>query len=79
MTGRDEEAELIEAVAGAHRPRPREELRYHPGWHDLGPEARERAFELARALRAIEAALDPGGLSTTARAVLGRIRANEGR
>jgi hypothetical protein len=31
------------------------------------------AYELTRILRAIEAALDPEGLSTTARAVLARI------
>lgn len=64
---------LIEQVASAHRPISRDELRYHPAWHDLGPQARERAFERARALRALEAALDPDGLSTTARAVLARI------
>jgi len=34
---------------------------------------RERAFEAALALRTLEAALDPGGLSTAARAVLARI------
>lgn len=70
---REDEDALVEEVAGAHRPRPREELRYHPAWHDLGPEGRVRAFERARALRKIEAALDPDGLSTTARAVLARI------
>jgi hypothetical protein len=69
----DEEL-LIEAVAGAHRPPSRDELRYHPSWHDLGAEGRTRAFERARALRTIEAALDPEGFSTTVRAVLERIR-----
>lgn len=69
---RDEEI-LIEQVAGAHRPPTRDELRYHPAWHDLGDAGRMRAFELARALRKVEAALDPEGLSTTARAVLARI------
>lgn len=69
----DDDDALVEEVAGAYRPRPREELRYHPAWHDLGPDGRVRAFELARALRKIEAALDPDGLSTTARAVLSRI------
>ncbi len=73
MTGPDDEDLLIEQVAGAYRPVARAELRYHPAWHDLGPDARERAFERARALRALEAALDPDGLSTTARAVLDRI------
>lgn len=64
---------LIEEVAGAWRPPSRDALRYHPAWHDLGPDGRDRAFERARALRRIEAALDPDGLSTTARAVLARI------
>ncbi len=73
MAAEEDEELLIEEVAGAHRPRPREELRYHPAWHDIGPEQRLRAFERARALRKIEAALDPEGLSTTARAVLARI------
>jgi hypothetical protein len=70
--GGDDEL-LIEQVASAYRPVPRDELRYHPAWHDLGPAGRDRAFERARALRELEAALDPDGLSTTARAVLARI------
>ncbi len=69
----DEEALLIEQVASAYRPRGRDELRYHPAWHDLGDEGRRRAAALARSLRTLEAALDPEGLSTTARAVLARI------
>jgi hypothetical protein len=69
---RDEDL-LIEQVASAYRPASRDELRYHPAWHDLGPDGRERAFARARALRTLEAALDPDGLSTTARAVLARI------
>lgn len=71
---RTEEELLIEQVAGAHRPEPLDELRYHPAWHDLDAAARVRAFDRARALRTAEAALDPAGLSTTARAVLARIR-----
>lgn len=71
--GPNDEDLLIEQVAGAYRPVSRDELHYHPAWHDLGPDARQRAFERARALRALEAALDPDGLSTTARAVLDRI------
>lgn len=72
----EEEDLLVEQVAGAHRTPPPTfgELRYHPAWHDLPPAARERAFERALALRVAEAALDPDGLSTTARAVLARIR-----
>jgi len=69
----EQEAQLIEEVAGAYRPRSRDELRYHPAWHDLDAAARARAYELARTNRRMEAALDPEGLSTTARAVLGRI------
>lgn len=69
----DEEL-LIEAVAGAHRPRPRDELRYHPAWHDLGVDGRRRALERAAALRKLEAALDLDGFSTTVHAVLARIR-----
>ena len=67
--------ELIEQVAGAYRPISRDELRYHPAWHDLDDAGRVEAFERARRLRTLEAALDPQGLSTTARAVLARIRA----
>jgi hypothetical protein len=66
--------ELIEQVAGAYRPPSRDELRYHPSWHDLDDAGREAAYERARHLRLMEAALDPQGLSTTARAVLARIR-----
>ncbi len=73
MTPEEEEL-LIEEVAGAYRPPSRDELRYHPAWHDLADAARVRAFDRARALRKIEAALDPEGLSTTARSVLGRIQ-----
>jgi len=72
----DEEAELlVEQVAGAYRPpsREHEELRYHPAWHDLSEAARVRAYERARALRQLEAGLDPDGLSTSARAILARI------
>ena len=72
MTPEEEEA-LVEQVAGAYRPRAREELRYHPAWHDLGEAERMRAFEIARELRKVEAALDADGLSTTAKAVLARI------
>lgn len=68
------EDELIEQVAGAYRPRDVDELRYLPAWHDLSPEARERAAEIAERSRTLEAALDPEGLSTTARAVLAVIR-----
>ena len=70
---REEEELLVEQVASAYRPRTLEELRYHPAWHDLDAAARERAFDLAEALRPLEAALDAEGLSTTAKAVLRKI------
>lgn len=70
---RDEEELLVEQVASAYRPPSLDELRYHPAWHDLDAAARVRAFDLASALRPVEAALDPDGLSTTARAVLARL------
>jgi hypothetical protein len=40
----------------------------------LDDAGREEAYEATRAARALEAALDPQGLTTTARAVLARIR-----
>ncbi|HVV82890.1 MAG TPA: hypothetical protein VHE35_07405 [Kofleriaceae bacterium] len=75
MTDAEEDL-LIEQVAGAHRAAPPQfgDLRYHAAWHDLSPEGRARAFERARTMRALEAALDPDGLSTTAHAVLARLR-----
>lgn len=80
MSERDDEREaLIEALAGAHRARsPLGEIRPHPAFFDLDDAGREEAFLLARKLRKMEAALDPDGLSTTARAVLARIRAATG-
>lgn len=72
---RDEQEILIEEVLSAWRPldvdgRPRG----HPAFYDLDTEARVEAARAALRLRQMEAALDPDGLSTTARAVLERIR-----
>jgi hypothetical protein len=72
----EDEARLIEEVAGAWRPHDPVELAYHPAWHDLDANARERAFDVASRLRKMEAALDTDGLSTTARAVLARIKSS---
>jgi hypothetical protein len=75
VTTPEEREALIEAVAGAWRPRdPRGGLRAHPAWHDLDEAGRAEAFEVARRARVLEAALDPEGLSSTGRAVMARIR-----
>ena len=71
MTSDPEDEPLIEAVCSAYRERsPRGELRFHPAWHDLDAAGRLPAADSATALRKLEAALDPEGLSSTARAVL---------
>ena len=75
-TRAEDELVLIEAAAGAWRARgPHgETIAFHPAWWDLDEAGRRAAFEVARQSRALEAALDPDGLSTTGRAVLARIR-----
>ena len=65
---------LIEEAASAWRPRGLAAVRAHPAWADLDGAGRLEVYELTRRLRRLEAALDPQGLSTTARAVLARIR-----
>jgi hypothetical protein len=66
---------LREQVIGAFRPRGRDGgVKAHPAWHDLPPAERQRAFDEAARSRLLEAAMDPRGLSTTAKAVLARIR-----
>ena len=70
--------ELIEAAAGSFRERdPHGGVTSHPAWHDLDPAGRGEAFDVAIQMRTLEAALDPAGLSTTARAVLARIRGSQ--
>jgi hypothetical protein len=72
---REERELLVEAAASAHRPRdPHGTIRPHKAWLDLDEAGRAEAFEVAEQLRKLEAAMDPAGLSTTARAVLDRIR-----
>jgi hypothetical protein len=75
MTPQEREA-LIEAATTAYRPRDAitGALRAHEAWHDLDAEGRLEAYARATAARELEAALDPEQLSTTARAVLARIR-----
>jgi hypothetical protein len=71
----EERARLIEQTASAWRPRDRDGgVRSHPSWHDLDERDRVKSFEVGAELRAIEAALDVEGLSSTGRAVVGRIR-----
>jgi hypothetical protein len=70
-----EDEALVEEAASAFRADgPGGAVRSHPAWHDLNAEGRARAFKVARTSRALEAALDPEGLSTTVRAVLARIQ-----
>ena len=45
----------------------------HPAWMDLDEDGRREAFDETARLRALEAAADPRGLSSTGRAVLERI------
>lgn len=65
---------LREQVLSAWRPRDRDGgVRAHPAWHDLPEQERARAFDQAALARRLEAAMDPEGLSSTARAVLARL------
>jgi hypothetical protein len=69
-----EPQELIEELLSAHRERgARGEIRVAPAFYDLSPEARADAFQLTVVQRALEAAQDPEGLSSTARALLARL------
>ncbi|HJL42129.1 MAG TPA: hypothetical protein RMG48_12580 [Myxococcales bacterium LLY-WYZ-16_1] len=66
---------MIEAVVGAYRYQGADgRIRPAPAWRDLTPEDRVEAARQAEVQRRIEAELDPGRLSTTAHAVLARIR-----
>ena len=67
--------DLVEAAVTAHRPpSPRGEVLFHPAFLDLDVAGRERLFDVTSRQRALERALDPRGLSTTATAVLSRLR-----
>lgn len=70
-----EEEALVEAACTAWRPRGTDgSIQFHPAWHDLEADGRREVFERTAQLRALEQALDSDGMSTTARAVLARIR-----
>ena len=72
---REEREALIAAASGAFRwTDSAGHIQPHPSWLDLDDAGRLEAFEEARRSRLVEATLDPEGLSTTARAVLARIR-----
>ncbi len=64
---------LIEEAAGVHRPLRQGQVGSAPAWHDLDEAGRREAHQRAAELRQMEAAVDPEGLSSTARAVLQRI------
>jgi hypothetical protein len=71
----EERDRLVEQVTSAWRPTDRDGgRRPHPAWHDLDEPGRVAAFEATSTLRLLESALDPDGLSSTAKAVLARIR-----
>lgn len=66
---------LIERVTSAHRARDLDgRVKSSPAWHDLDRDGRRVAFEETALARKLEAALDADGLSTTAKAVLARLR-----
>ncbi len=70
----EERGSLIAAVTTAHRERtPLGEVRWHRAFFDLDEGGRREAYEETLAQRAVESAVDPEGLSTTARAILERI------
>ena len=73
MTERDTEL-LIEAALTPWRPRtPAGEILPHPAWADLPPAARRRLYDETLRARKTEQALDPQGLSATARTILQRL------
>lgn len=73
MNTPEEEDTLVAAVTSAYRDRHPDGVRAAPAWFDLSSNGRERAFVETVEVRRIEAALDPRGLSSTARAVLARL------
>ena len=70
----EERESLIAAVTSAHRERgPHGEIKSHRAFHDLDEAGRAEAFDATLRVRAIEAASNASGLSSTARAVLARL------
>jgi len=66
---------LVSAATSAHRRRDLDgNLVTDAAWLDLDSAGRAEAFEVTVLLRALESAVDPEGLSSTARAILARLR-----
>ena len=66
---------LVEAAVTAWRSRDASGMiQPYPAWADLDAPGRREAYEATLHARALETALDADGLTTTGRAVLGRIR-----
>ena len=65
---------LLEAATAAFRERETSgRIKPPPAWWDLSPAQRTALFDRQMASRVVERAVDPAGLSTTVRAVLGRV------
>ena len=77
MTPKQRE-ELITEALTAHRETLRYRILPHRSWMDLDDVGREQLFEDTVTVRSMEAALDSDGLSTTAHAVLAKIRTGRG-
>ncbi len=70
-----EDETLISQALSAHRERDAEgRIVPNAAWLDLDDAGRDALFDAALAQRKLERALDSDGLSSTARAVLQRIR-----
>jgi len=66
---------LVEALLTPYRSRdPEGRPVPPPAWWDLPPERLEEVHRMVLAARRLERALDPDGVSGTARAVLARLR-----
>jgi hypothetical protein len=65
---------LIEAALTPHRERDRDgRLIPPPAWWDLAPDQLDVLYERQAEARLLESAIDPRGLSGTARAVMARL------
>lgn len=74
MDERERERLLEEAIGAYRGTDPGGVILPHPAWCDLPAADRVEVYEQTLRARALEAALDPEGLSTTAHAVLARLR-----